>query len=82
MANLQNRTRVVYVRVSEEEFRQFRGLCEQHGARNMSDFVRSAINLMLHQQGNGFEHSVMQRLQQLEDSVNNLKAQITAERPA
>jgi hypothetical protein len=85
MANLQNRTRVVYVRVSEDEFQQFRDLCHQQGARNMSDLVRSAMELMVRQHKDGFESEVTARLRQLEASVNDLNrtmAQIAVERPA
>jgi len=73
MANLQNRTRVVYVRVSESEFRQFRELCQQQGARNMSDLVRSAMESMSRQRSREFENEVTRRLQQLESSIDHLK---------
>ena len=85
MTNLQNRTRVVYVRVSESEFRQFRELCQQQGARNMSDLVRSAMENMSRQRGSDFERDVTQKLQQLENSLDHLKskmAEIAPERKA
>src|SRR5215471_3357703 len=67
-----NRNRVVYVRVSEDEFLQFRELCQKHGTRNMSDMVRSAIEVMVRQQETGFENEVTSRLRQLENSLNQL----------
>ena len=74
MANFRNRTRIVYFRVSEDEFRQFNELCQRCGARNMSDLARSAIELLLRQNKNGnhFEQQVTQRLQQLESCVDRL----------
>jgi predicted secreted protein len=72
MANFQNRTRVVYVRVSEDEFLHFRELRQQHGAKNMSELVRSAMRAMACQQASGFEREVTLRLQQLEASLDRL----------
>ena len=43
MSNLQNRTRVIYFRVSEKEFQKISDLSERRGARNISDFVRSVL---------------------------------------
>jgi hypothetical protein len=43
VAVLRPRERLVYFRVSEDEFRQFSTVCEQTGARSMSDLVRNAV---------------------------------------
>jgi hypothetical protein len=72
MANLRNRTKVVYFRVSDAEFEQFKDLCRHHGARNMSDLVRSAIQMMARQSENSFELNVTERLRQLENSIEKL----------
>ena len=85
LANFQNRTRVVYVRVSEDEFRHFRELRQQNGSKNMSDLVRSAMEAMARQQTSGFERNVTQRLQQLEASLlrlNRTVEQMAEGRPA
>jgi hypothetical protein len=81
MANLRNRTRVVYVRVSEDEFQRFKDLCQRRGARNMSDLVRSAIEVMVRQSASGFEQEVTNRLQKLADSLESLSRGITPARP-
>jgi len=73
MANLQNRTRVMYVRISEDEFRKFSALCQTHGARNMSDLVRAAMDGMARQRGTEFEQEVTHRLQKLESSLDHLR---------
>ena len=47
MAVLKPRTRVVFFRVSQEEFQEFMQACESSGARSASDFVRLAIQRMI-----------------------------------
>ena len=72
MSNPRNRSRVVYFRVSEEEYRQINELCEKRGARNVSDLVREAMGLMVKADGNGFEREVTRRLSELEESLDKL----------
>ena len=43
MAVLKPRERLVYFRISEDEFRQFSSVCEQGGARSVSDLARNAV---------------------------------------
>jgi hypothetical protein len=74
VSNLQNRKRILYFRVSEDEFKHFQDLCEKCGARNMSDMLRSAVQAMVRGNGKGgFEKEVTDRLDQLESSVANLR---------
>ena len=47
MAVLKPRERLVYFRISEDEFHQFVGLCEQEGARSVSDLARSAVQRLI-----------------------------------
>ena len=47
MAVLKPRERLVYFRVSEDEFRQFVGVCEQAGARSVSDLARNAVQRLI-----------------------------------
>jgi len=47
MAILKPRERLVYFRVSEDEFHQFVSLCEQEGARSVSDLARSAVQRLI-----------------------------------
>src|SRR5579872_5821706 len=51
MSVLKPRTRLVYFRVSEDEFQQFNQMCESVGARSISDLARSAIQRMIQQDG-------------------------------
>ena len=47
MAVLKPRERLVYFRVSEDEFRQFVSVCEAAGARSVSDLARSAVQRLI-----------------------------------
>lgn len=47
MAVLRPRTRVVFFRVSQDEFQQFMQACESSGARSASDFARMAVQRMI-----------------------------------
>jgi hypothetical protein len=47
VAVLKPRERLVYFRVSEDEFRQFVSVCEQAGARSLSDLARSAVQRLI-----------------------------------
>ena len=47
MAVLKPRERLVYFRISEDEFRQFVNVCEQAGARSVSDLARSAVQRLI-----------------------------------
>jgi len=73
VAVLKPRERLVYFRISEDEFRQFVSVCEQEGARSVSDLARSAIQRLIangDRQRNGEELAEkMHRLEQLIMSV-------------
>jgi hypothetical protein len=47
MAVLKPRERLVYFRISEDEFRQFSTACEQGGARSVSDLARNAVQRLI-----------------------------------
>jgi len=47
VAVLKPRERLVYFRVSEDEFRQFVSVCEQAGARSLSDLARNAVQRLI-----------------------------------
>ena len=72
MPNFRNRNRMVYFRVSEDEFQQYTDLCARYGARNMSDLARSAIKALISNTPDGVAADIAARLKQLEDSVERL----------
>jgi hypothetical protein len=47
VAVLRPRERLVYFRISEDEFRQFVSVCEQAGARSVSDLARNAVQRLI-----------------------------------
>ena len=47
MAVLKPRERLVYFRISEDEFQQFASVCEQAGARSLSELARSAVQRLI-----------------------------------
>lgn len=72
MAVLKPRERLVYFRVSEDEFRQFVSVCEQAGARSVSDLARNAVQRLIaegQRQNDG---------QQLEEKMQMLERLIAA----
>jgi len=77
MANFRNRMRVVYFRVSEEEFQQFADLCQRCGARNYVRLGRVALEIMRRRNESGFEREVTERLQQLENPVEQILQTMT-----
>ena len=73
MGSFRNRKKVLYVRVTDSEFLRYQDLCERHGARNMSDLVRCAVEAMNGTRQTSFENEVTERLRQLEASIANLR---------
>jgi ribosomal protein L13 len=53
MPVLKARNRVVYFRVSEDEFHDFSEMCQAANARSLSDLARSAMQRMLKEQNEG-----------------------------
>ena len=72
MAVLKPRERLVYFRVSEDEFRQFVSVCEQAGARSVSDLARNAVQRLI------AEGQKQRDGQQLEEKIQVLERLIAA----
>jgi hypothetical protein len=66
------RERLVYFRVSEDEFRQFSSVCEQGGARSLSDLARNAVQRLL------AEGDRQREGQELEEKMRLLESLIAA----
>jgi len=84
VAVLKPRERLVYFRISEDEFRQFVGVCEQEGARSVSDLARTAIQRLIadgnrHRNGEELAEK-MHRLEELILSVTEELRLLTAAR--
>lgn len=82
MSVLKPRTRVVYFRVSEDEFRQLHALCELRGERSLSDLARSAMQQMLQNNGGTGEQAMAQKLSQLDATLAELSRALKRFAPA
>jgi hypothetical protein len=77
VAVLKPRERLVYFRISEDEFHQFLGVCEQEGARSVSDLARSAVQRLI-TDGNRDreERDLAPKVEILEHLIGELTAQV------
>jgi len=74
---LSRRQRLVYFRISEEEFNDFRSKCEEEGARSISDLVRSAVKRLIADGGRrSHEQDVAVRVERLEKLIAEVSAQL------
>ena len=77
MAVLKPRERLVYFRISEDEFHQFVGLCEQEGARSVSDLARSAVQrLIADGRRQREEQELAPRIEMLDRLIAQVKMQL------
>ena len=76
MAVLKPRERLVYFRVSEDEFRQFVSVCEQAGARSVSDLARNAVQRLI---AEGKNQRDGQELEEKMQVLERLIAAVTAQ---
>lgn len=78
MANLKSRTRVVYFRISEQEFAELCDLREARGARSLSELARSAVYAMMHHTPQHTPHAtpvkedISERLNELERCLSEM----------
>jgi hypothetical protein len=71
------RERLVYFRISEDEFRQFSSVCEQGGARSVSDLARNAVQRLIadgQRQREG--HEVEEKMRVLENLIAAVTEQL------
>lgn len=77
MAVLKPRERLVYFRITEDEFHQFAGVCEQAGARSISDLARSAVQRLIAEGHREREnHDLAPKMQSLERLIAEVTAQL------
>jgi len=77
MAVLRPRNRLVYFRVSEDEFQQFNQICEAARARSVSDLARFAVQRMINDgNGKGHPEDVAAKLQLLEAGICDLSRRV------
>jgi hypothetical protein len=74
VAVLKPRERLVYFRVSEDEFRQFSSVCEQAGARSVSDLARNAVQRLI---ADGLRDTEGQEIEERMRRLERLIAEVT-----
>jgi hypothetical protein len=72
---LRRRDRVVYFRVSEQEYERYRQCCQLAGARSVSDLVRAAMDHYL-ENGSAGLAVVTQKLERIEQVVAELNGRV------
>ena len=73
MAVLKPRNRLVYFRVSEEEFQLFTSMCQAEGARSISDLARVALQRLAHEhKGNTEDDVFLEKLRLINTALNEL----------
>jgi|SRR5579864_3932745 DNA-binding transcriptional regulator GbsR (MarR family) len=79
MPVLKPRERLVYFRISEDEYRQFTSVCEHSGARSVSDLARNAVQrLIADGQRDQHEERMEEKLRVLERLIEEMKQQLQA----
>jgi hypothetical protein len=77
VAVLKPRERLVYFRISEDEFRQFASVCEQAGARSVSDLARNAVQRLIadgHRQRE--DEEIAEKMHKLENLIAAVTKQL------
>jgi hypothetical protein len=77
VAVFKTRTRLVYFRISEDEFQEYTRLCQSEGVRSLSDLARSAVNRMIDSYGPGSEAVLTEKIQALEAITNSLNQHLS-----
>jgi len=74
MAVLKPRNRLVYFRVSEEEFQLFTSMCQTEGARSISDLARVALQRLAHdhKENGNTEDAFLEKLRLINAALNEL----------
>ncbi len=77
MAVLKPRERLVYFRITEDEFNQFASVCQQEGARSISDLARSAVQRLIAECNREHEaEGLAPRVEWLEKMIAEVTAQL------
>jgi len=77
MAVLKPRERLVYFRITEDEFHQFANVCEQEGARSISDLARSAVQRLIAESNKERKgQDLAPKMQSLEKLIAEVTAQL------
>jgi hypothetical protein len=92
MAAMKLRSRMISVRLSEEEYMAFREVCEAAGGRTLSELTRDAVRALLNDAVQGYllgmdvgefrdrMRSMGEKIEQMEAELTNFKSRRTTQR--
>jgi hypothetical protein len=77
MSVLKPRNRLVYFRLSEEEYQRLTDICAAGGARSMSELARAALNRVTGDQDHGQAlDALLRSIEQATERLNELTAML------
>ncbi len=76
MAVLKPRSRLIYVRISEDEFQKFTSLCHAEGARSMSDLMRAALQRLMMESSIPAEQHQAEKLQAIGEMIHEVNEKL------
>ena len=76
MAVLKPRNRLVYFRVTEEEFQVFSDICLVEGARSISDLARVALQRLVRDRKVNAEEHFLERLRLIDEVLTELSQKV------
>jgi hypothetical protein len=76
MTVIRRRDRLVYFRISDDEFEQILKACESKGARSVSDLARSAVQEFIKPAGSDAEKHIVDDLKNLRQLINEMQQSI------
>lgn len=75
MTLFNKRSKMVSIRLSDDEFRRLREVCEATGARSISDLAREAMHRLVDMPHNG-RAPMETRLEQLDQKLTSLQVRL------
>src|SRR5882672_7989524 len=76
MPILKPRNRLVYFRISEEEFRKVSDMCESEGARSLSDLARQAMQRLIQDGSQGADGQIVEKLKTIDAIIYELNQKL------
>lgn len=80
MSVLNRRNRMLSIRLSEDEFEQLRAVCQDRGARSVSDLAREAMMQMIsprRARNGSSDGMLLARIQELDQRVSDLQTEVS-----
>jgi predicted DNA-binding protein len=74
--SLESRSKMISVRLTNEEYERFRELCFSHGIPSVSEMARAAINMLFSHPSRLPAETVESRLKELESRLQMLSQEV------